>query len=215
MIPIQFLAMLTMLIDHIGVVWHPNDTAWRIIGRLALPFYIYAMVIGYSRTRDVTRYLTRVGLLAVISQLPYQFAFPTYGLAINVIATLFFCLLTLLLLDWLKGKAIASFLVIAAVMVLLEALPFDYGGYALLLMLIYRYATPHMMVLLHLALNVFSIFYKSWTLQLFSLLSTLWIVYMPALMGSMDRIRMPRFLWRSFYPLHLLIIAIVYYVMNP
>ncbi|RJE84291.1 conjugal transfer protein TraX [Paenibacillus sp. 1011MAR3C5] len=215
MIRIQFLAMLTMLIDHIGVVWHPDDTAWRIIGRLALPFYVYAMVTGYSRTRDVTRYLTRVGLLAIISQLPYHLAFRTHGLEINVIATLFFCLLTMLLLDLLKGKMMASVLTTAAIIVLLEALPFDYGGYALLLMLIYRYATPHMMVLLHLAINVFSIFYKGWTLQLFSLLSTLWIVYMPDLMRSMDRIRMPRFLWRSFYPLHLLIIAIISYTINP
>ncbi|WP_165861342.1 TraX family protein [Paenibacillus paeoniae] len=206
------MAMLTMLIDHIGVVWHPDETAWRVIGRLAMPFYIYAMVIGYSRTRDVTRYLTRVGILAVISQIPYQLAFQV--LEINVIATLFFCLLTLLMLDSLKGKLLAAASVVAAALILLEALPFDYGGYALLLMLTYRYATPHMMVLLHLALNVFSIFYKGWTLQLFSLLSTLWIVYMPDLMRSMDNIRIPRILWRGFYPVHLLIIAVVYYAMN-
>lgn len=214
MIPIQFLAMLTMLIDHIGAVWHPDDTVWRIFGRLSLPFYIYAMVIGYSRTRDVTRYLTRVGLLAVISQLPYQLAFHLQVLEINVIATLFFCLLALLLLDRLKGKPIAAVLATASIFVLLEVLPFDYGGYALALMLIYRYATPHMMVMLHLALNVVSIFYKGWILQLFSLLSTLWIVYTPELIRSIERIRIPRFLWRSFYPLHLLIIAIVYYAMN-
>lgn len=209
---IQFLAMLTMLIDHIGVVWYPDDTSLRIIGRLALPFYIYAMVIGYSRTRNATRYLARVGLLAVISQVPYQLAFQISD--INVIATLFFCLLTLLALDRLKGKRIASISTVAAVLVLLEALPFDYGGYALLLMLIYRYATLHQIVMLHFTLNVFSIFYKGWVLQLFSFLSTLWIVYMPELMKSMDNIRIPRFFWRSFYPLHLSIIAIVYYFMN-
>lgn len=208
-IAIQFLAMLTMLVDHIGAVWHPDDPVWRIIGRFALPFYVYAMVIGYFRTRDVFRYLTRVGILAVISQIPYQLAFDT--LEINVIATLFVCLLILRLLDWLKNKPIAGVAIAAAAIVLLEAFPFDYGAYALLLALIYRYASPRYFVVLHLLINIGSIFYKGWVLQLFSLMATLWIVYLPDLMRSMDKIKIPRFVWRSFYPVHLIIIAVVHY----
>ena len=43
----SILAMLTMLIDHIGLIWFPENMAWRIIGRLALPFYAFAIVLGY------------------------------------------------------------------------------------------------------------------------------------------------------------------------
>lgn len=211
-IAIQFFAMLTMLIDHVGAVWHPDDPVWRIIGRFALPFYVYAMVIGYFRTRDVNRYLTRVGILAVISQIPYQLAFDT--LEINVIATLFVCLLILRLLDWLKEKPIAGIAITAAAIAMLEAFPFDYGAYALLLMLIFRYASPRYFVLLHLILNIASVFYKGWVLQLFSLMATIWIVYLPDLMRSMDKIKIPRFIWRSFYPAHLIIIAVVHHYSN-
>lgn len=213
-IAIQFLAMLTMLVDHIGAVWHPEDPVWRIIGRLALPFYVYAIVIGYFRTRNVNRYLTRVGILAVISQIPYQLAFDVKE--INVIATLFICLLMLRLLDWLKNKPIAAIPLAAAAIILLEAFPFDYGAYALLLAFIYRYASPRYFVALHLILNIGSVFYKGWVLQLFSLMATIWIVYLPDLMKSMDKIKIPRWIWRSFYPLHLSIIAIVhYFVLEP
>lgn len=208
-IAIQFVAMLTMLIDHIGAVWYPEDPVWRIIGRFALPLYIYAMVIGYFRTRDAYRYLTRVGILAAISQIPYQLAFEV--LEINVIATLFVCLLTLRLLDWLKDKPIAGVAVTAAAIALLEAFPFDYGAYALLLTLIFRYASPRYFVALHLLLNIASVFYKGWVLQLFSLMATIWIVYLPDLMKSMDKIKIPRIVWRSFYPLHLTVIAVVHY----
>lgn len=211
-IPIQFLAMLTMLIDHIGAVWFPNDLAWRVIGRLALPFYVYAMVVGYFRTRNVKRYTLRVGLLALLSQLPYQLAFHT--LELNVIATLLICLLTLLALDHYKGRMAIQLAFTGASTLLLEAIPFDYGAYALLLALIYRYATPHMSIALHLALNVLSVVYKGWYLQLFSLFSTMWLVYLPDFLRSMDKIRIPRFIWRSFYPLHLAIIAWIRYMSN-
>lgn len=38
-----WLAMLTMLIDHVGLVFFPTDPAWRIAGRLAFPIYAYAL----------------------------------------------------------------------------------------------------------------------------------------------------------------------------
>lgn len=204
--------MFTMLIDHIGAVWHPNDLSWRIIGRLALPFYIYTLVTGYFRTRDIKRYVRRIAILAVISQLPYQLAFQVIEL--NVIATLLVCLVTLLLLDRFQAKPAVWVIVLAAGILLLEALPFDYGAYALLLVLIYRYATPHWAVLLHLLVNILSVFHKGWIIQLFSLFATVWIVYLPEWMKSMDRIHIPRLIWRSFYPLHLSIIAVVHHLMN-
>lgn len=45
-----WLAMLTMLIDHVGLVFFPTDPAWRIAGRLAFPIYAYALYMGYTRT---------------------------------------------------------------------------------------------------------------------------------------------------------------------
>lgn len=202
-----------MLIDHIGAIWFPEDPVWRIIGRFALPFYVYAIVIGYFRTRDSAKYLTRLGLLAVISQAPYMLAF--HVIELNVVATLFVCLLTFIVLDRYKHKPAWGYALAAINLVLLEALPFDYGAYALLLALIYRYAQPQLFVIMHLALNVASVFYKGWVLQLFSLLATVCIVYLPDFMRSVDRIRVPRSLWRSFYPLHLAILALVHYAFIP
>ncbi|MCU6712787.1 conjugal transfer protein TraX [Paenibacillus sp. J5C_2022] len=201
----QFLAMLTMLIDHIGAVWHPGDPLWRIIGRLAMPLYIYAMVIGYKRTRNMSRYFLRVGLLALLSQLPYQWAF--HITQINVIATLFVCLLVLRLLDRYKDSPALQLLIAGAALIPLDALPFDYGGYALLLMLIYRYAPASLALLMHAGLELLAILTGGVSLQLFSLLGTGLIFHMPQVLARMDRIRMPRWIWRSFYPAHLAVIA--------
>ncbi|MHA7966651.1 TraX family protein [Paenibacillus sp. CAU 1782] len=210
----QLLAMITMLIDHIGYVWFPEDAVWRIIGRIALPLYAYSIVIGYSRTRNINKYLTRVGALALISQLPYTLAFQAYE--VNAIGTLFLCLLALVLLDRLRGKLVLQLLLLAGLAVLMEVIPFDYGAYALLLVLIYRYADLQLMALMHLLLNIAAWLYSDggWTLQFFSLFPTLLLVYAPEFLKEMDKVKIPRMLWRSFYPAHLAAIAVIYVTIN-
>ncbi|MFF2483161.1 TraX family protein [Paenibacillus sp. NPDC058071] len=207
----QLIAMLSMLLDHIGVVWFPDDSTWRVIGRLALPFYAYALVLGYTRTRDVNRYLGRMLAIAAISQIPYSLAFREMEL--NTVGTLFVCLLMLWALDKLKGKAPLQLAASLAAILLVEAVPASYGAYLPLLVLIYRYGAPKWMLPLHLVLNVAFLFYKGWDIQLYSLFATMVLVYTPMLLQSADRIRVPRFMWRSFYPLHLALIAAVDWVL--
>lgn len=204
----QLLAMLTMLIDHIGIVWFPGETVWRMIGRIAFPLYAFALAIGYQRTRSVPRYMARLAVIAALSQLPYQLAFHKFEL--NVVGTLLVGLFTLAALDRLKGRRLLQGCAIAAAAALLELLPFSYGAYALALVLIYRYARASRMTPLHLAVNIAAVFYNGigWYLQLFSLFATLLLVYAPQLLRGLDRIAVPRFVWRSFYPLHLALIGV-------
>lgn len=208
----QWLAMLTMLIDHIGAVWFPQDSTLRIIGRLAFPLYAYAIVIGYFRTRNLNRYLTRMAVLAGLSQIPYMLAFQTWE--VNAIATLFVCLLMLTLLDRYKQNRPLLAVLAAAAVVLLEIIPFDYGAYALLLVFIYRYASPSSVVWLHLVLNIAMVLAKGWLIQLFSLFASILLIYLPVLLRAMDRLQVPRFVWRSFYPLHLALIAAVVHLLG-
>jgi hypothetical protein len=209
-VSIQFLAMLTMLIDHIGLVWFPDHMAWRIIGRLALPFYAFAIVLGYYRTKNIQLYLKRVAWIALLSQLPYQFAF--HRLEVNTVGSLLVCLLLLYFLDKWSGRPLLQCLLAAAFAGLLEFLPFSYGAYVLLLVLIYRYAQVHWFALFHFSLNVVSFLIKGWFIQAFSIFATILIVFLPDFMRSADKVKIPRFVWRSFYPLHLTLIAIIYYV---
>ncbi|MGO4371450.1 TraX family protein [Paenibacillus sp. MCAF20] len=208
----QFLAMLTMLIDHIGIVWFPDDSKWRMLGRLALPFYAYALVIGYFRTRSVNRYLQRTGLIALLSQIPYMMLFKQAE--VNTVGTLFISLLLLMLLDRWKGKLPAQIAVIASAILLVELLPFSYGAYCLLLVILYRYSSPYWMIAWHFALNAIFVFYKGWYIQLFSLASTMLLVYLPEFVQAADRIKIPRIVWRSFYPLHLLLLTAAYYLLT-
>jgi len=205
----QWIAMITMLIDHIGAVFFPTEIVLRMIGRLSFPLYVYLMVIGYHRTRSYSKYVFRIGLLAIISQLPYQLAFDT--LRFNVIATLLVCLLTLKILDITKLPIAIRVLLTIAVTALLEIISFDYGAYALVLMLIYRYLSSTVMITVQFIAEIIFMIYNSWVFQFISMIITYFIAFKPTTLQKLSQWRAPSWLWRSFYPLHLTLIAIINY----
>jgi len=70
---LKLLALITMLVDHIGYMYFPNEILFRIIGRLAFPIFAYQIAIGYSRTSNIKKYVLRLSLFALITQIPYSF----------------------------------------------------------------------------------------------------------------------------------------------
>jgi hypothetical protein len=203
---VQIVAMITMLIDHIGAAFYPDQWGWRIIGRLSFPIYAYCIVIGYRHTKNMKQYMKRLFLIAIVSQYPYMIVFNTWGL--NVVGTLLLSLIVLVGLERYK-KPIQILMIVGATSVVLEALDFSYGMYGLLLVLAYRYTKEHIVMTIHFVLNVIFMYVKGWLLGMLNVVSTILIVYYPVFYAYMDTIKVPRWLWRSFYPAHLTIIGVI------
>ncbi|GGF84909.1 hypothetical protein GCM10010912_32690 [Paenibacillus albidus] len=202
----QIIAMLTMLIDHIGYIFFPVDITWRVVGRIAFPIYCYALVQGYLYTSSRARYLRRLLIIAVISQIPYNLALSPGGW--NVVFTLLISALVLLVLDKLPSLWL-GIPVVAAVILVMEFFPLDYNAYGLLLVLIFRYTRSYGLVLAHLILNAVYLVYYGWTVQMISIVPTLFIAYAPVVWNKIEKWRIPRWAWWSFYPGHLAILAMV------
>ena len=71
---LKLVAIIAMLIDHVGGAFFPEVGVFRWIGRLAFPIFCYCMTVGLLYTRDVKRYLGRLAVFAVISQPFYVLA---------------------------------------------------------------------------------------------------------------------------------------------
>lgn len=204
----QLIAMLTMLIDHAGIVFFPDQIWLRVIGRIAFPIYAYALVQGHYFTRSRTKYLFRLFILALLSQIPYQLALDPDGL--NVVVTLFVAAAVLQILERNLSMAAKAGIVLA-LCVLMEGFPFDYGAYGLLLVIAFRYASSEKLLGAHLLLNIMYLiaFGAGAILQMLSIVPTLVIVYGPYLWKKIEQARVRAWVWRSFYPLHLTVLAVL------
>lgn len=153
---LKWLAIISMLIDHMGAVilepwlisggaltyptvdWQSIDMVLRLIGRLAFPIYSFLIVEGYHHTRDVRRYAMRLGLFALVSEIPFNLAISQNWFDLshqNVFFTLMAGLLAIWALDRfenvLLGITAAGSLVLAA-----HLLQTDYGAYGVSMMLL-------------------------------------------------------------------------------
>ncbi|MEK4663840.1 TraX family protein [Priestia sp. FSL H7-0729] len=204
----QWIAMITMLIDHIGAVFFPHIIELRIIGRIAFPIYAFAVYIGYKHTRDVQKYIWRLFWIAIISQVPFMAAFNHYSL--NVVWTLWSALLVLFVIDKLPSRLLGIPIVIGAGW-FMEISQMDYGMYGLLLVLLFRYFQGPVLVVAHVVLNALYLLLHNSSVQMYSVMATAGIAIAQYYQAGF-RMKGPRWVWRYFYPAHLAIIAIIRWI---
>ena len=109
---LKCIAMLLMIVDHATLIFF-QGTSWylpgRILGRISFPIFCFLIVEGYCHTRSVRRYAGRLFLFALISEIPFDYAF--FGRIVymgyqNVFSTLFLGLLALACYDVAAGWGI-------------------------------------------------------------------------------------------------------------
>lgn len=199
---LEILAMTTMLIDHIGAIFFPSIIYFRIIGRIAFPIYCFLFVRGTYYTRNSGKYLLRLVFLALISQSLYLKLFNINRL--NVIFTFAFCLVITKLINGKQYIPAISFVIITF---FLLPVSFDYGLYAVFLILIYQYSkTAENVLFAHFLLNVFYLFKFGW-LQMFSIFGSLVIVLYDK--NALPEFKINRTAYRFFYPLHLCVLYLI------
>lgn len=126
-----------MTVDHVGAVLFPQYTVLRVIGRLAFPIFAYLLVEGFCYTKDIRKYMCRMGVFALISEIPFDLA--TTGKVLefghqNVYFTLFLGLLMLWLLLKTTNR-VSKVGYVLLLMLIADVLHTDYGSMGLLMIL--------------------------------------------------------------------------------
>ena len=120
---LHLLAMGTMLCDHLWGTVIPGNDWLTCVGRLAFPIYAFMLVEGYFHTRNLKKYVLRLLVFALISEIPFDLAMGStwfYPIHQNVLWSF---LISLGLIHWnekarAKGKLWRRILVGAATVVI-------------------------------------------------------------------------------------------------
>ena len=136
---LKYLACVSMVIDHVGMLFAPMAAVagaddllyhlFRYAGRLAFPIFAFFVAEGCLHTHDFRRYLLRLGLFGALTHVVALIA--TGGQSGSVIATFFFAALGIWFYRLLRERGLHPFFALlpAAALVLLGQLfHVDYGG---------------------------------------------------------------------------------------
>lgn len=231
---LKILAIICMIIDHIGAgiferyevmlyltresnpTWHDEydmfeflDTIFRGIGRLAFPIFIFLLIEGFKKTEDIWKYLLRIAVFAVISEVPFDLCFYSKTCdwqKQNVFFTLLMGLFMLMILDYIKTRAMEDgyYLFLAVLLPfafgwVAEMLNVDYGALGILSILVVYLASVNN--LLELVAGAISFVWET----------TAPLGFIPMLFYNGRRGLKLKYIFYIVYPLHLLIIAGIAY----
>ena len=260
---LKMIAIITMLIDHIGAVilenglmpkiyesillgtstdytvdqymlWSYIDLVMRLIGRMAFPIFLFLLVEGFLHTSNVYKYLLRLFIFAVVSEIPFNLALTgkfidwdtessTCTLMYqSVFMTLFFSLLMFILLELIHDKfentvliAILSTLTVIGIAAVCELLYTDYGmlGAAMAAVMYFCRNRSGLRVLFTFLLIVaYGIFTASPSFAIMESFGLLAFVFIRHYNGERGSFRFKYFFY-LFYPVHLSLLALIRYLM--
>lgn len=201
---LKTIAIVSMLIDHIGAILFPQYIGFRIIGRIAFPIFAYTLVEGFIYTHDVKKYIFRMGALALLSEIPFDLA--NFGKVLefshqNVFFTLTMGLIMLLLFVR-ANNPLERYSTIIVLFLCSEFLHTDYSSMGLLMILCF-YLFRDRTVLKICSIAIVNIFLMGYV-QGFGVLALLPICLHNRKQGP----KMKGFFY-AFYPVHLLLLAAV------
>ena len=218
---LKILALVTMTIDHIGMMFFPYQPLWRIVGRLAFPIYAWFIAEGCRYTKNRKKYLLTMAALAAICQLVYLVAMGSLYQCVLVTFTL--AILWTFSLDELIKRPDAkrglvfggvSFMVLFLSVGLPRLLPgtdygIDYGLWGILLPVLVYVAPdkPRKLVVAGLVLVSLCLFSPS--VQWYSLLA---LIPLALYNGQRGKYKM-KYLFYLYYPLHLVALYAVGWLM--
>ena len=92
---LKTVAMITMLIDHVGAIFFPGLIELRVIGRIAFPIFCWGVAAGSVHTKSLPKYALRLLIGGLIAQPFYMLALDHTIGEWNVMATLLLACLRL------------------------------------------------------------------------------------------------------------------------
>lgn len=223
---LKIIACITMFIDHIGYVIFDGPSYFNYIGRLAFPIFAFQISEGYIHTHNSKKYLIRLIIFAIISQVPFMLFLSIISdeFALNVIFTLVFGFLSILVYN----KINKFFGIITSIIlgICSQVLCCDYGFYGVAIVFLFYVFRNHKIALIlsFLFATLINYSYKIMQYQIFELdflkfATSYYLPYaictclsiVPISLYNKKKGLNTKYVLYLFYPLHMLLIYAIFY----
>ena len=216
---LKLIAIVSMLLDHVGKLFFPNVLILQIIGRLAMPIFAFFIAEGFHYTRNKLKYFLTIFIFAVIAQIPYNFLWQ----GLNILFTFACSLFLLWLWDCAKNLGIIEKimlrLIVFLVFMMLSCVAYltklDYRWYGILLPFVF-YSLRNKPILKFLSFAAFTGLFVAEKIalaypfvafgsfmQLFAVGSVFLLAFYNKSLSSNKKLK---YVFYIFYPLHLIIL---------
>ena len=122
---LHIIAMTLMLMDHLWATLLPAKEWLTCAGRVAFPIFAFRAVEGYFHTRSFKKYILRMLLFAVLSEIPFDLMYGGtwfYPVHQNVLWTFLLSLLGVWLMEQVRKKGKTWMYLLVCVLVVLAGL---------------------------------------------------------------------------------------------
>lgn len=196
---LKLIAMVCMLLDHTWATTGGSPMWMTAVGRIAFPIFAFQVAEGYAHTKNFKKYLLRMFLFALVSEIPFNFMLGGWWINPfhqNVMFTFCIALLMMRLIDLAAKKHWALRLLITAAALALGCLVgtftfVDYGGWGVVTVLVFR---------------LFRNVKFGWLIQIAALLLINWellggLIVTPEFFGMEFRLPLQGFAMAAFVPI--------------
>ena len=230
---LHILAMVSMLCDHLWATIVPGNDWLTDIGRIAFPIFAFMIVEGYFHTRSLKKYVGRLFVFALISEIPFNLVMGSslfYPYHQNVLWTFLIAVFLIWLNElakkkeklWLRIVTGIGTMGLAFVLGLITFVDYHYTGVLTILVFYFFrgrkwwHFVGQLLCLYYLNVEVLSGFYYEVEVfgqtvnivrQGFALLALVPIWLYRGKQGPYNKMIKNVYYW--FYPVHLLVLAVV------
>ena len=221
---LKIIACVTMLIDHIGFMFFPTYTSFRIIGRIAMPVYCFLMAEGAYYTKNKKKYLGRMLLFAALSEIPFNVAVSGkifYAGYQSVMITLLLGLICIFFAQAMKERIGNRWYLLPSLVVFVlagwaaEFLSTDYGYLGIMMILAFYFFRDKPILKALSLILISSVVYMlrahitTVPVQIFAILALIPIFLYNGKKGVSGKF--VQYAFYAFYPVHLLILDLIRY----
>lgn len=212
---LKIIAIISMFIDHLGYLL-PYDLflLCHYFGRIAFPIFAFQISEGYYKTKNLRNYFLRLGIFAIISEIPFILYFQ--NMYLNIFFTLFLGLFAIFIYDKSKNKLL-GFSVFAIIACIAQLICTDYGAYGVCIIFLFFLFKENKLLM-----NLSFIFATIIRYIVFLIYSNCYFPYFIACATTLSSLvfinlynrkqgRKVKYILYFFYPFHLLVFAFIKY----